>query len=201
MTQPDLRLAARRRVYSGWNTIDEIDVIVTDAEGGSVQHVREVIDHGHAVAVLPVDVERRVALLVRQWRAALVGSDDNPFLPEVCAGLIDEGETPEQAMLREAEEELGVRLQNLEECGRIVVSPGCLTETIRLFLATYDESGRITDGGGVDHEGEDIEVIEMPLDNLFDAARSGSIFDAKTLVLVQTLMLRGGLDRIDGIAL
>ncbi len=201
MTKPDLRLAARRRVYSGWNTIDEIDVVVTDAVGGSVQHVREVIDHGHAVAVLPVDVDRRVALLVRQWRAALVGTDDNPFLPEVCAGLIDEGETPEQAMIREAEEELGVRLQNLEDCGRIVVSPGCLTETIRLFLATYGEGARVTDGGGVDHEGEDIEVIEMPLDNLFDAARSGSIFDAKTLVLVQTLMLRGGLDRIDGVAL
>lgn len=190
MTRPDLSLLGRRRVYSGWNSVDEITVAVRHADGTTIEHKREVIDHGHAVAVLPFDPERRTALLVRQWRAPLIGTDEDPFLLEVCAGLIDEGETPDQAMHREAEEELGFRIENLETTGRVIMSPGCLTETIGLYLATYSEAGRISDGGGLDHEGEDIEVIEMPLDELFEAARSGAILDAKTLILVQALMLR-----------
>ncbi len=201
MMKPDLHIAARRTIHRGFNHVEELDVVVTGADGSSTEHVREIIDHGHAVAVLPVDPDRRTALLVRQWRAGLLESDDDPFLPEVCAGLIDGDETPEGAIRREALEELGVELENVEPCGRIVVSPGCLTETIRLFLATYSDGSRIADGGGLDHEGEDIEVIEMPLDNLFEAARGGSILDAKTLVLVQTLMLRRNIDHSDGTGL
>lgn len=201
MTRPGLRVAARRTLHSGFNQVEELNIVVTDEDGFSSEHIREVIDHGHAVAVLPVDPDRRVALLVRQWRAGLLESDDDPFLPEVCAGLIDDGETPEQAICREALEELGIELGNLEQCGRIVVSPGCLTETIRLFLATYSDHSRVADGGGVGHEGEDIEIIEMPVDNLFQAARSGAILDAKTLILIQALMLHGGSDRTENIDL
>ena len=201
MTKPELHIAARRTIHRGFNHVEELNVVVTDADGSSSEHVREVIDHGHAVAVLPVDPDRRTALLVRPWRAGLLESDDDPFLPEVCAGLIDGDETPEGAIRREALEELGVELANIEPCGRIVVSPGCLTETIRLFLATYSDNSRISNGGGLDHEGEDIEVIEMSVENLFEAARGGSILDAKTLVLVQALMLRGGNDNTGGSSL
>lgn len=196
MTRPDLSLLDRRRVYSGWNSLDELDVAVRHADGTSVEHKREIIDHGHAVAVLPVDPDRRTALLVRQWRAPLIGTDDDPFLLEACAGLIDEGETPDEAMHREAEEELGIRLDGLEATGRVIMSPGCLTETIGLYLATYSETGKISEGGGLDHEGEDIEVVEMPLDDLFEAARSGAILDAKTLILIQMLMLREPVERV-----
>jgi nudix-type nucleoside diphosphatase (YffH/AdpP family) len=185
MTKPDLSVAGRRRVYDGWNTVDEITVNVAGAD-----HVREVVDHGHAVAVLPVDPARRTALMVRQWRVPLAGTGDDPFLLEARAGLIDEGETPEEALYREAEEELGVRLDNLEAVGRAIMSPGCLTETIRLYLATYGDGSRISDGGGLDHEGEDIEIVEMPLDELFAIMRSGALLDAKTAILVQALMLR-----------
>ena len=185
MTRPDLHVAGRRRVYSGWNSVDEITVSVSGSD-----HVREVIDHGHAVAVLPVDPVRRTVLLARQWRPPLIGTGDDPFLLEACAGIIDEGETPEEALHREAEEELGIRLDNLEAVGRAIMSPGCLTETIRLYLATYGNGSRISDGGGLDHEGEDIEIVEMPLDELFAITRSGALLDAKTAILVQALMLR-----------
>jgi nudix-type nucleoside diphosphatase (YffH/AdpP family) len=190
MTRPELRLVHRRPIFSGWNRLDEITVAVDAADGTTVEHKREVIDHGHAVAVLPVDAERRTALLVRQWRAPMIGTDDDPFLLEACAGIIDTGETPEAAMHREAEEELGYRIENLEPVGRVIVSPGCLTETIRLYLATYTAAGKISDGGGLDHEGEEIEVVETALDELFAAARAGEVLDAKTLILVQALMLR-----------
>lgn len=198
MTRPRLHIAARRTLHAGFNHVEELTVSVTKPNGSSSDHLREIIDHGHAVAVLPIDPARRMVLLVRQWRAGLLESDDDPFLAEVCAGLIDEGETPEQAIRREAREELGVEIGNIEECGRIVVSPGCLTETIRLYRATYSDGSRISDGGGLDHEGEDIEVVEMSLDNLFEAARSGTILDAKTLVLVQDAMLRVCDESVDG---
>jgi GDP-mannose pyrophosphatase NudK len=190
VTRPDLRLTGRRRAYSGWNSVDEITVEVTSADGDKVTHEREVVDHGHAVAVLPVDPARGKALLVRQWRAPLVGTDDDPFLLEACAGIIDPDETPEQAVRREAEEEMGIHLDNLEALGRVIMSPGALTETIWLYLATYGDGSRISDGGGLDHEGEEIEIVEMPLDELYAVARSGSLLDSKTLILIQMLMLR-----------
>ena len=190
MTRPDLHITARRRLMTGWNSVDELTVTVAGENGAAVELAREVIDHGHAVAVLPVDPVRRMALLVRQWRPPLLETDDDPFLLEACAGLIDDGETPERAMHREAEEELGIRLENLEACGRVITSPGCLTETVGLYLATYHDGTRIFDGGGLAHEGEDIEIVEMPLDDLFAFARSGVLLDAKTLILVQMLMMR-----------
>ncbi len=196
MTRPDLAITGRHRTFSGWNTVDELIVAVTGDDGVPVELKREVIDHGHAVAVLPVDPVRRMAMLVRQWRPPLLETDDDPFLLEACAGLIDEGETPEQAMHREAEEELGIRLENLEACGRTIMSPGCLTETVGLYLATYNEAGRISDGGGLAHEGEEIEIVEMPLDDLFSLACSNVLLDAKTLILIQMLKLRGNTEKI-----
>ncbi|HSM40064.1 MAG TPA: NUDIX hydrolase [Afifellaceae bacterium] len=197
MTGPDLRLRGRRRVYSGWNSVDEITVEVASADGETIVHDRVVVDHGHAVAVLPVDPGRRTALLVRQWRAPLVGTDDDPFLLEACAGIIDPGEMPEAAVRREAEEEMGIHLGDLEEMGRVIMSPGALTETIRLYLATYGEGSRIADGGGLDHEGEVIEIVELPLDELYGLVRSGALLDAKTVILIQMLMLREGAQATD----
>jgi GDP-mannose pyrophosphatase NudK len=190
MTGPDLRMTGRRRLFSGWNSVDEITVEVTSADGETVVHEREVVDHGHAVSVLPIDPTRRTALLVRQWRAPLVGTDDDPFLLEAGAGIIDPGETPEEAVRREAEEEMGIHLDDLEDMGRVIMSPGALTETIRLYLATYGDGSRIADGGGLDHEGEEIEIVEMSLDELYAITRSGALLDSKTVILIQMLMLR-----------
>ncbi|HSG95265.1 MAG TPA: NUDIX hydrolase, partial [Afifellaceae bacterium] len=137
------------------------------------------------------DPDRRRALLARQWRAPLLVTGDDPFLLEVCAGLIDDGETPDDAAIREAEEELGLHLETVRNVGAVYSSPGALTEKIHLFLATYDLQDRKSDGGGLDHEGEDILIVEMPLGELFKMARTGAITDAKTLVLVQKLILQG----------
>lgn len=190
MTRPDLEITDRRRVFSGWNSVDAITVEVTYADGDTEAHAREVVDHGHAVSVLPVDPVRRTALLVRQWRAPLVGTDDDPFLLEACAGIIDPGETPVEAVRREAEEEMGIHLDGLEDMGRVIMSPGALTETIRLYLATYGDGSRVSDGGGLDHEGEEIEIVEMPLDELYAIVGSGALLDSKTVILIQMLMLR-----------
>ena len=185
-----LKITDRNRVFDGWNTLDVLTVETLDDDGVSRRHEREVLDHGPVVAVLPYDPDRRQALLARQWRAGLLLTGDDPFLLEACAGLIDAGETPDDAAIREAEEELGLHLEAVREVGAVYPSPGALTEKMHLFLATYGLDDRKSDGGGLDHEGEDIEIVEMPLDELFAMARAGTINDAKTLILVQMLILQ-----------
>ena len=186
-----LKITDRKRVFDGWNTLDVLTVEALDDDGVSRRHEREVLDHGPVVAVLAYDPDRRQALLARQLRVPLLLTGDDPFLLEACAGLIDAGETPDDAAIREAEEELGLHLEAVRKVGAVYPSPGALTEKMHLFLATYGLNDRRSDGGGLDHEGEHIEIIEMPLDELFKMARAGAIADAKTLILVQMLILQG----------
>jgi nudix-type nucleoside diphosphatase (YffH/AdpP family) len=183
------RIVERRSVFKGWNRLDVVSVEATDRAGALRRHEREVIDHGDASVVLTVDHERRVALLVRQWRAPLIKDGADPFLLEVCAGIIDPGENAEQAARREAEEEIGLKVRKMRSVGNVVPSAGTLTERMHLFIADVVPGDRTAKGGGNPNEGEDIEVIEVPLAELFDKARRGEIDDAKTLILVQRLMI------------
>ena len=183
------RLVRRERVHDGWNKLD----IATIADGQG-EHPREIIDHGDVAAVLPVDRQRRTVLLARQWRAPLLAREADPYVLEVCAGIIDPGETPAETAIREAQEELGVRLSAVEPVAEILSSPGTMMEVVHLFLANYTQADRVSDGGGLDHEGETIEVIEMGFDDFFAFVRDDQPVDAKTLILAQHLLLgkRGG---------
>jgi nudix-type nucleoside diphosphatase (YffH/AdpP family) len=189
MSSSEPRIVATRSIYKGWNKFDILTVEATDRHGREQRHQREVIDHGDAGVVLAVDRERDVAILVRQWRAPLVAAGAEPFLLEACAGIIDPGETPEEAARREAEEETGLRVTALRGIGSVVPSAGTLTERMHLFIAEVSSADRVAAGGGSPHEGEDIEVVDVPLRELFAMASRGGIEDAKTLILVQHLMI------------
>lgn len=189
MTNALPRIVARERIHSGWNRLDIVTVEAADADGTLHSHRREIVDHGHAAAVLPIDPARGVAILVRQWRTGLLETDADPYLIEACAGLLDPGETPEETVRREAEEEIGYRLREVRSIGSILPSVGTTTERIHLFVADVSADDRLSRGGGNRHEGESIEVLEMPVRELFELARQGGIEDAKTLALVQWLMI------------
>ncbi len=190
MTSDRPRIVDRRRVFEGWNTFDVLTVEAADQDGAPRRHVREVVDHGAAAVVLAVDRKHEIALLVRQWRTGLVALDaPDPYVLEACAGILDPGETPEETARREAEEELGLRIGELRSLGSILPSAGTLTERMHLFVAEVSNADRINDGGGVEHEGEAIEVVEVPLAELYEMARRGALEDAKTLVIVQRLMI------------
>ena len=185
---PAPRIVERKRIYSGWNRLDLLTVEATDADGGLQHHRRELIEHGSAAAVLVIDRKRDVAILARQWRTGLLDAGADPYLLEASAGIIDPGETPEQAARREAEEELGVKVGALRKIGSILPSAGTLTERIHLFVAEISGADLQARGGNA-HEGEDIEIVEIPLPELYEMASRGAIEDAKTLVIVQRLML------------
>ena len=174
-----------RLIHEGWNTFGMATLTLPD--GSRVEHVLE--DHGEAVAVLPYAPGRRVAVLVRQVRVGPMFWGDRPDIAEAPAGGLD-GQDPCAAALREVLEEAGLNLSDLELVTRAYSMPGVSSERLWLYLAPFTTSDRVSDGGGLAHEGEQIAVEEVSLVDLATAAREGQIDDLKTLALVQALQLR-----------
>lgn len=172
-------------LYKGWNTFSIATIRLADGQ----RITRAIEDHGRAIAVLTYDPTRKLALLVRQFRAPVYIATKEPDLLEVIAGLIDDGD-PAATARREAMEEAGLKLNALEPVASVWSIPGSSTERVDMFLAAYAESDRVGDGGGLDHEHENITVVEMPLAELARMADAGELTDMKTLALVQTLRLR-----------
>lgn len=183
MTSPGI--AWTEVAYEGWGRILKVAVALPD---GSTL-TREVEDHGDAAGVLAYDPERRVALMARQLRAPLLLTAGKDSVLEVVAGLLD-GDEPEACARREAEEEVGLKLGQLEPVVVASSMPGISTERIHLFLAAYRQADRTGEGGGVSGESENITVEEHPLADLARMADAGDLTDCKTLLLVQTLRLR-----------
>lgn len=165
-----------------WVKLDRYTVRYTRQDGRVDTLMREVHDHGNGASVLPYDASRGTVLLVKQFRLPPYLAGFDGFLIECCAGLLD-GDDPAVCAAREAEEELGFRLSNLRMMANPFATPGVVSERIAMFLADYDHGARIGDGGGHVHEGEDIEVLEMPFDEMRRLVKSGEILDAKTVML------------------
>ena len=156
-------------------------------------------ERGPAAAVLLHDPQADTVILTRQFRypAHVAGSScagaapDSGWLLEIPAGILEDDAGVEELARREVLEEVGYELRGDLEClGTLYPSPGASSERITLFLATVAPGHRVADGGGVAHEGEDIEVLAVPLDQALDLVRRGEIRDAKTVVALQRLALR-----------
>lgn len=165
-----------------WAKLDRYTLRYQRSDGREDVLVREVHDHGHGATVLPYDAKRGTVLLVRQFRLPAYLHDQDGFLIETCAGLL-EGDDPAQCAKREAEEELGFRLAKLRLMTTAYMTPGAVTERLSLFIADYDHEARVGAGGGEAQEGEDIEVMEIPFDAMRRMVQDGRISDAKTVML------------------
>jgi len=147
---------------------------------------REVFDRKHAAAVLPIDPSRGTVILVRQFRLPPFLTGYKTPMVEVIAGSL-ENDAPDVCARREAMEEAGIEVSDLKEVFHCFMSPGAVTERMHLFAGTY--STRTAKGGGLPDEGEDIEVLEMPLADAFAMVANGEIVDAKTIMLLQWAQL------------
>jgi len=183
-----VEILAQEVLAKFWSTLSKVTLHYTRRDGRSEVLVREVTDHGHAAAVLALDPARKTVLLVKQMRVAAHMAGYGQAMIEVCAGLLD-GDDARTCATREAEEELGFRVHDLREVANVYMSPGALTERVSLFTGSYSPVDKITTGGGVATEGEDIEVIELPLAKAYAMIASGEIVDAKTIILLQHAML------------
>ena len=154
------------------------------ANGEWQTQARETYDRGNGATLLPYNLAQRTVVLVRQFRypAYVNGCDD--LLIEAAAGLLD-NLSPEVRIRAEAEEETGYRLGDIRKIFEAYMSPGSVTEKLHFFVAEYEPKMRVGSGGGIASEGEDIEVLELPIDSALAMIGDGRIADAKTIMLLQ----------------
>ena len=156
---------------------------------------RETYDRGNGVALLLFNAARGTVILTRQFRfPAWVNGCADGLLIEACAGQLD-GNDPVAAMQREAIEETGYDVKAPRKVFEAYMSPGSITEKLHFFVAAYDDADRRNAGGGEADEGEDIEVLELPLARALEMIASGEIQDGKTIMLLQHAAMTG-LDKL-----
>jgi nudix-type nucleoside diphosphatase (YffH/AdpP family) len=161
------------------------------ADGTWRREARETYDRGDGATILLHDPAAGTVLLIRQFRLpAFVNGHPDGMLIEAPAGLLDSDDA-EAAIRREAEEETGVRVRDVRRLFDLYMSPGSVTERIAFFAATYSHADRVSAGGGLVHDGEDIEVLELPLAEALAMVERGEIEDGKTVMLLQWARLEG----------
>lgn len=159
-------------------------------DGSWQKQSRETYDRGDAAAMLLCDIARGTVILLRQFRIPLFERGDNPpMLIEACAGRLD-GDDPATCAKKEAEEEAGYRVSRIEYLFQAYMSPGSVTEKLHFYLGYYEAASRFSEGGGLAHEGEDIEVLELPFARALAMIGTGEIADAKTIMLLQAAAMR-----------
>lgn len=152
---------------------------------------RETYDRGNGATILLFNREQHTVVLTRQFRFPAYVNGHDGMLIEAAAGLLDDA-SPEERIRAEVEEETGYRIQHVEKVFEAFMSPGSVTEKLFFFIADYDAELRIGKGGGLKDEGEDIEVLELPLAKALQLIQEGIIVDGKTIMLLQHVALRLG---------
>lgn len=147
------------------------------------QH-RETFDRGDGVTILPYNLAQQTVILIRQFRYPAFANGYDGLLVEAPAGSLDNA-TPEARIRSEAEEEIGYRLGEVRKIFEAFTSPGAVTEKLYFFVAEYQPDMKIGNGGGLAHEGEDIETLELPFSEALAMIADGRIIDAKTIILLQ----------------
>jgi nudix-type nucleoside diphosphatase (YffH/AdpP family) len=162
-----------------------------ERSGERVTQVREVYDRGNGAAILLYNPGAKTVILTRQFRMpTFVNGNPTGMLIECCAGLLDR-DNAEEAIRRETEEETGYRIGSVEKVLEAYMSPGSVTEILYFFTAAYEPSMKVSDGGGLEAEQEDIEVLELSIDRALEMVKTGEIKDGKTIMLLQHARLAG----------
>jgi len=189
MNHPDVQLIERSTAFDGYFRIDRYRLRHRLHDGGmGGEVVREVFERGHVAGVLPVDPERDRVVLIEQFRIGPYAVGWDPWLLEGVAGIIDEGESPEEVCRREAREEAGCAITALIPIARYLSSPGAISEVVNLYCGRTDSRGL---GGvhGLEEEGEDIKVHVMPVEEALSMLDAGRIVNGKTIIALQWLAL------------
>ncbi len=189
MQRDDVEISEREVCFSGFYQLDRLQLRHRQFAGGMGPVLsRELFVRRDAVCVLPYDPQRDCVVLIEQFRIGALDKSASPWLLELVAGLIDDGEQPEQVALREAIEEADLALTSLWPITQYYPSPGGSDERVHLFVGRCDSEGA---GGvhGLADEGEDIRVHVWPLEDALDAVKDGRIDNAASIIALQWLAL------------
>lgn len=185
-----VKIVGEQVLSHNWGRLTRYEIDYRRADGTSQTLMREVYDRGNAAVILLVDPARETVVLTRQFRFPVQLGGDDAALVEACAGLLD-GMAPEACARKEAEEETGYRVGAVVHLFDSYMSPGSVLEKLSFFMGSYDAGSRISAGGGLAEEGEEIEVLELPLSEAIAMVGAGEIVDAKTIMLLQYAALNG----------
>lgn len=178
-----VEVVGRRRLFDGFSSVDEIAYRV---EGQDDVVKRQSVERGDAVGVLVREQESGDFLLVRQIRPPLIEHGDE-WMVEIVAGVVDDGEKPEESARREIEEEIGYRVDDLRFLTEMYGSPGGLSEKVTIYFAEVSKEQKVGEGGGVDDH-EDVELVRMSSDEARSALREGRLKDAKTQIALLRML-------------
>jgi GDP-mannose pyrophosphatase NudK len=181
----NVKILGTEILSNNWYKLKKITYEFTDKDGQvKVQH-REAYDRGNGATILLYNKNNKTVILTRQFRLpTFINGNANGMLIEACAGLLDK-DNPEVAIRRETEEETGYKITDVKKVFEAYMSPGSVTEMLYFFVAEYNRAMKVSEGGGVEHEQEQIEVLELSLDKALHMINSGEIKDGKTIMLLQ----------------
>lgn len=154
---------------------------------------RETYDRGNGATILLYSKAKQTVVLTRQFRFPAFVNGHDGLLIETCAGLLD-NDDPHTCIRKETQEETGYVVQHVRKVFEAFMSPGSVTERVHFFVGEYVDEDKRHEGGGLEAEGEDIEVLELPLDQALGMIESGEICDGKTIMLLQYAKLQRLLD-------
>jgi len=185
MKNPAIKIQKTELLSDNWYLLNKVTFDYQKKDDSWITQKREVYDRGNGAAILLYNTQQKTVILTRQFRLpTYLNGNETGMMIEVCAGLLDQ-DNPEQCIIRETEEETGYRITKIKKVMEAYMSPGAVTEVLYLFIGEYDESMKVSDGGGVEHEEENIDVMEMSFDEAYSMIESGQIQDAKTIMLLQ----------------
>ncbi|SQH75097.1 ADP-ribose pyrophosphatase [Shewanella benthica] len=187
--QQDVDLLGKETVFKGFFSLDVYRFKHKLFKGGwSGEVKREVFERGDAVVVLPYDPVTDEVVLIEQIRISVLGKTKSPWMLELVAGMIEEGETAEAVACRELVEEAGVAAKQMSKISSYFASPGGTSEQFDFFWAEIDAS-QAHGVHGLEHENEDIQVHVFSREQAFKLVNDGIINNASTVIGLQWLEL------------
>ena len=191
MADPKIEIKETKLLSDNWYILNKVTYSYQKENEVPQTHIREIYDRGNGAAILLYNTYKKTIILTRQFRLpTFLNGNKSGMMIEVCAGLLDQ-DNAEECIIRETEEETGYRLNRVQKVMETYMSPGAVTEILYLFVGEYDETMKVSEGGGLDHEQENIEVLEYTFDEAYAMIESGEILDAKTILLLQHAKIKG----------
>jgi nudix-type nucleoside diphosphatase (YffH/AdpP family) len=185
----EVKILKTEILSDNWYILRKITYAYSKKDGTRLTQSREAYDRGNGAAILLYNKEQKTVVLTRQFRLpTFVNGNDSGMLIEACAGLLDK-DNAEECIRRETEEETGYKVSDIKKIFEAYMSPGSVTEILYFFIAEYSKEMKVAEGGGVDHEEENIEVLELNIEQAMKMVENGEIKDGKTIMLLQYIKL------------
>jgi len=185
MNNPKVIINNIENLSNNWYTLDKVDFNYQTKDGKWQNQLRESYDRGDGAAILLYNTKNKTVILTKQFRMpSYLNEHEDGMMIEVCAGMLDK-QDPITCIKNEAEEETGYKILNPKKVFEIYSTPGAVTEKIHYFIAEYSNEMKISEGGGLEEETEEIEVLELDFNKAIELVSSGEICDAKTIILLQ----------------